>query len=226
MPLYGQNVCRSAAVSASATTSSRGTYQRGREARLVEHQRAGRCRRRRGRRRGPRGGATCGGCRCGGRGRRRGRGCGRPPRRRRPSPASERDLASRIAACSGSATCCQAPRAALRVAADDLEPGGLAEVGVLGAVVGRPQRAVGEVGDAGSTPPGSGPARRAGPRRRSGDPVRPPSSARIRRRSGSAYSTRSGMPGTRNRPLGLRPSGPCCHERPIVHRSDRRWVRS
>jgi hypothetical protein len=51
--------------------------------------------------------------------------------------------------------------------------------------------------------------------------VRPPSSARIRRRSGSAYRTRCGMSGTRNRPLGLRPSGPCCHERPVV-RSNRR----
>src|SRR5262245_43304300 len=49
--------------------------------------------------------------------------------------------------------------------------------------------------------------------------VRPPSSARIRLRSGSAYRTRCGMPGTRNVPLVVGLRGPCCHERPIGHSS-------
>src|SRR5438477_5771710 len=45
----------------------------------------------------------------------------------------------------------------------------------------------------------------------------PPSSTLILRRSGSTKSTRSGIGASvTNVPLGSRPSGPCCHESPIV----------
>ena len=92
-----------------------------------------------------------------------------------------------MAAWSGSATCCQAPRAAWRVLADDLEPGGLAELGVLGAAVGRPERAVGEVGDREVRDGVAARARRAGPRRRSG----PRSGRRARRASAAAAARRT-----------------------------------
>ena len=217
MPLYGQNVCASDRGQRVGDDVRAGHVPARREARLVQHQRAGGVGDRPDRRRGRRGGGRCGGCRCGGRGRRRGRGCARPPRRRRPSPATPtRPCRRGCAACSGSATCCQAPRGGLAVAADDLEPGGLAEIGVLGAAVGRAEHAVGEVADAGSTRPGSGPARTAARRRRSGRP----SGRRARRASAGAAARRTApapaCSGTRNCPLGLRPSGPCCHESPIV----------
>src|SRR6516225_3846375 len=45
----------------------------------------------------------------------------------------------------------------------------------------------------------------------------PPNLTRIRRRSGSANSSRSGSgPGTRNRPIAPGASGPCCQARPMV----------
>jgi hypothetical protein len=52
-----------------------------------------------------------------------------------------------MAAWSGSATCCQAPRGGLPGLSHDLEPAGLAKLGVLGAAVRRPERTLREVGD-------------------------------------------------------------------------------
>ena len=186
MPLYGQNVCRSTGASASAATSSRGTYQRGAKPGLVQHDGGGGVGDDAVRRRGRRGAATCGGCRCGGRGRRRGRGCGRPPRRSRPSPRhASATMPSRIAAWSGSATCCQAPRAAWRVppttSNQAVSPSSGCSVRWSVGLSAPPRSR-----RSGSTRPGNGPARTAGRRRRSG----PPYARRARRASGAAAALR------------------------------------
>ena len=100
--------------------------------------------------------------------------------------------------------------------AGDLEPGGLAELRMLGAALDRHERAVGEVAD---REVGDGVA--AGLEEQDGVVALHDGAARrSRRASGAAAARRTARapacPGTRNRPFGLRPSGPCCHERPIV----------
>jgi hypothetical protein len=120
-----------------------------------------------------------------------------------------------IAAWAGGSTCCQeARRVNLAVAAYHVEPVGLAEVGVRGPPVRRLE-------DAGRDVPG----REVGDRVATGleeqhrvvgrATTLPASSTLIFRRSGSAYSIRSGMGVVvMNAPLGVRPRSPCCMKGP------------
>ena len=217
MPLYGQNVCPSTGRSALGDDSARGTYQRGANPTRRAPPANG-CLRRPDRLPAPRGVGTAADVDAV-------IGVGGVAEdalvllvERVHSAPCERDRVTQRCCLRGRLD--MLPGGASRdltVAADDVEPPRLPEIrvrGVGGRSAAAPRRRRRREG---STRPDSGPVRTGAARRRFARRVLPPSSTLILRRRGSRKSTRSGIGlAEMNVPLGLRPNGPCCQERPMV----------